>query len=152
MSHDAVRAFYQKLSESRVLADNYDKLTKRWLFGYSKEKIVAFAAALGFSFTASELAFVRLTNFRIRSGPMTGSELSIKYFSDFKPTLHPQRPESPRDFYEKHNRHAEGSEPKAALLINGHLIKDGVCQKCGCSETYLDALHPSCRYADAATR
>jgi hypothetical protein len=144
MSHEAVRAFYRKLSESSILADNYYKLTHRWLLGHNKEKIVAYAASLGFTFTVSELAFVRLTNMKIRSGPLTGREVSVEYYTDYEPTLHPHKPGSPKHFYETQNRHVDGAKPTGAKLLQGHDLRNGVCQNCGCSETYIEAHNPSC--------
>jgi hypothetical protein len=158
MSHDAVKAFYKKLSESSFLADSYNKLTNRWLLGYSEKKIVAFAASHGCEFTKSELAFIRLTNVVDPSPPGLKSIRSIDYFSDYEPTLHPQRPFSNRQFYDKHNRYVDGTTVndkagKAGKVVLSkppkrriaHQIHGGVCLRCGCSESFIASDNPSCK-------
>jgi len=157
MSHEDVRAFYRKLSESSVLVASYRKLTSG-LLGYSSSKIVAFASSHGFEFTKSELAFIRLTNVVDPSPPGLKSIRSIDYFSDYEPTLYPQRPFSNRQFYDKHNRYVDGTveddragnEGKAVISKPSkqriaHQIREGVCLRCGCSESFIASDNPSCK-------
>lgn len=150
MSHEDVRAFYRKLSESSVLAASYTKLTSGW-FGYSESKIVAFAASHGCEFTKNELAYIRLTNVLISGGRSIvskGSNGSVECLSDYEPTLHPKKPFSARMFYEDHNRHVDGM-PKVDInpskLPIGHQMEEGVCQRCGCSASFIASDNPSCK-------
>ncbi len=150
MSHEDVRVFYRKLSESSVLAASYTKLTYGW-FGYSESKIVAFAASHGCQFTKSELAFIRLTNVLISGGRSIvskGSNGSVECLSDYEPTLHPKKPFSARMFYEDHNRHVDGM-PKvvtnSSKLPIEHQMEGGICQRCGCSETFIASNNARCR-------
>jgi len=61
------------------------------------------------------------------------------------------KPDATGDSHETQKRPADGPVPTSAEPTDGHMLTNGVCLKCGCSEAYIDAHHPSCN-ADADKR
>ena len=100
MSHHSVREFFEALARDHDMAQRYTTLTRRWLLGYSRGRVVAFAAQAGFHFTETELEYVRLTNYESQS-------LGRRCFYDkldLEPTAKPHSPEGPHSFHKEHGR------------------------------------------------
>jgi len=98
--HAAVRAFYRALASSMTMAQNYDALTKRFIFGYDPAKVVAFAEQSGFQFSKSHLEHVRLTNRKSGARKHEG----VGDVVDYSPTAAPRSPDDLDLFREWHKR------------------------------------------------